>query len=242
VNLAEPPPEGAGLFGTDFDPDNDTLVVIGVPWEPTTSYGKGASLTPERIIAASHQLDFYMPAIDGNYGAKVGMLPPNPDWIERNRRCLALAAQVRAGGPDRAAALREINRASEDLTRELHAQTAFWLDRGKRVAVLGGDHAAPLGHMSACLERCPGASVLHIDAHHDLREAYEGFTHSHASIMFNLLRDVPQVGKLVSVGIRDYCLEERRYAEAHEKVTTFYDRDLAFAASAFYSATALIRP
>jgi agmatinase len=80
------------------------------------------------------------------------------------------------------------------------------LDRGKLVAVLGGDHSVPLGLMQALGERGP-YGILHIDAHSDLRDAYEGFVHSHASIMHNALR-IDAVSRLVQVGIRDYSEEE----------------------------------
>ena len=52
----------------------------------------------------------------------------------------------------------------------------------------GGDHSTPLGHLEALAERYPSFSVLQIDANHDLREAYEGFTYSHASISWNALK------------------------------------------------------
>jgi len=231
----DPPPIDAGLFGTDYDPDQDRVVVIGVPWEPTASYGRGTSQTPARLVTASHQLDFYVPHLGRSFGERVGMLPPNDAWLAANRRCLALAEPIHRAAGELDATLRtdldEVNRASRELEQALYETTRQLHRRGKRTGVLGGDHASPLGHMRACLERAPGASVLHIDAHHDLRIGYEGFTQSHASIMYNLLNAVPDLGALVSVGIRDYCEEERRFAETHPAVTTHYDRDLSRALS-----------
>ena len=61
-----------------------------------------------------------------------------------------------------------------------------------------------------CAEKHPEIGVLHLDAHADLRDAYEGFTWSHASIMFNVLERIPQVKKLVQVGIRDFSRERAR--------------------------------
>ncbi|NBT58359.1 hypothetical protein EBT16_06205, partial [bacterium] len=70
----------------------------------------------------------------------------------------------------------------------------------------------------------PQFGILHFDAHSDTRNAYEGFTWSHASIMFNVLRNVPQVAKLVQVGIRDYCEEESAFCESEKhRVKTFHD-------------------
>ena len=69
--------------------------------------------------------------------------------------------------------------------------------------------------------------VLHFDAHSDTRRAYEGFVHSHASIMFNVLEQIPQVEKLVQVGIRDVCEEEIEYCRKKgSRVRSFSDRDL----------------
>ncbi len=69
--------------------------------------------------------------------------------------------------------------------------------------------------------------ILQIDAHADLRVAYEGFTYSHASIMYNVLGNIPQVKKLVQVGIRDYCDEELDIInESNGRIVTFFDRDI----------------
>ncbi|MBY0309335.1 MAG: arginase family protein, partial [Phycisphaerales bacterium] len=68
---------------------------------------------------------------------------------------------------------------------------------------------------------------LHVDAHWDLRESFEGFRWSHASIMRNVMETLPVVTRLVSVGIRDYCPEERDFAGASNgRVRTYFDADL----------------
>ena len=71
------------------------------------------------------------------------------------------------------------------------------------------------------------SGVLQIDAHFDFRKAYEEFTYSHASIMYNTLEQVPQVTKMVQVGVRDYCDEEYGYMKSQgERVKTFFDQDI----------------
>ncbi len=70
--------------------------------------------------------------------------------------------------------------------------------------------------------------VLHFDAHHDLRAAYEGFTWSHASIMRNALEKIQHIETMVQVGIRDYCEEELDYCTAQvDRVLPYYDRALS---------------
>ena len=92
--------------------------------------------------------------------------------------------------------------------------------------VLGGDHSAPFGLMIALSKMHDSFSVLQIDAHADLREKYEGFDFSHASIMFNALK-ITQIEKLVQVGVRDYCEEENnRINENPGRIKTFTDKHL----------------
>jgi len=243
--LSEPPPADAGLFGLDIDPTEAEIVVVGVPWEPTVSYGRGTSRTPRAIIPASHQLDFFDPFLNRNFAEQVAMAPCEPDWEARNARCIELAKPILAAGgavtPELAARQAEINRDSAELNRALRRTAGTWLDRGKIVGALGGDHASPLGLILACAERSEGLGILHIDAHHDLREAYEGFVYSHASIMYNALREAPNLGRLVSVGIRDFSAEERDLAQKDERVRTFYNRDLKRALFAGESWAALAR-
>lgn len=117
--------------------------------------------------------------------------------------------------------LRRVNEGAERLETEVYAEACRWLDAGKTVGVVGGEHSVPLGLIRAVAERHPGLGILHVDAHADLREAYEGFVRSHASIMFNALREAPSLASLVQVGVRDFCDEEARLAADDPRVTMF---------------------
>jgi len=68
-------------------------------------------------------------------------------------------------------------------------ETEEYIKEGKMVGLVGGDHSTSLGLMKAIDEEYESWGILQIDAHADLRDAYEGFTHSHASIMFNALKE-----------------------------------------------------
>src|SRR5690606_735168 len=104
-------------------------------------------------------------------------------------------------------ALKKINEACDNLNIYVRSTAQHWLKEGKMVALLGGDHSTPLGLMRLLNERYERFGILQIDAHMDLRKAYQGFTWSHASIMYNALK-LPSVSRLVQVGTRDYCDEE----------------------------------
>jgi agmatinase len=83
----------------------------------------------------------------------------------------------------------------------------------------------PFGAIRAAAERHPGLGILHVDAHADLRVAYEGFRWSHASIMDNVLREVPGVARLVQVGIRDFSEDELRAIHRGDgRVVTHFDQ------------------
>lgn len=225
-----PPPRDAGLFGAETSVETAEVVVVGVPWEPTASYGRGTSRTPAAIVPASQQIDIYDPFLGADFDEGVAMAPLREDWVALNERATRAAIPVlRAGGripPALREQLEEVNRASERLNRELRDEVDGLLRRGQRVGLLGGDHSAPLASMLAHLDRHGRLGFLHVDAHFDLRRAYGGFTYSHASIMYNLLHADAPVEALVSVGIRDYSVEEAELAREHPAVTAFYDRDL----------------
>jgi agmatinase len=108
-----------------------------------------------------------------------------------------------------AQALKLVNEESAVMNDWVQQRTGFWMDQEKLVGLVGGDHSTPLGMYRAHAERHESFGILHFDAHLDLRRAYEGFTDSHASIMYNALR-IPRVESIVAVGIRDFCEEEAR--------------------------------
>src|SRR5690606_34960058 len=123
-------------------------------------------------------------------------------------------------------ALRKINEACENLNIYVRSTAQTWMKEGKMVALLGGDHSTPLGLLRLLAERHERFGILQFDAHMDLRKAYQGFTYSHASIMYNALK-LPSVARLVQVGIRDYSdegLEVVRRAKG--RVSVWYDEDI----------------
>jgi agmatinase len=103
-------------------------------------------------------------------------------------------------------------------------RAGHFLDKDKLVSLIGGDHSTPLGLIRELGKRHADFAVLHFDAHADLRDAYEGFKYSHASIMFNVL-EVASMSKLIQVGIRDYCEDEADLVRNSEhRIVSYYDR------------------
>ncbi len=221
------------LYGLPFDYNSAQLIIIPVPWEVTVSYGAGTANAPQRILAASPQLDLF--DFDHPDGWRQGIFMPaiSPELLEKNNYYRSAAAQViialEQGQPLTPALTKivtDINQAGEQVNQWLEAQSLTALQAGKRVAVIGGDHSSPLGYFRALATKYPSFGILHIDAHADLRNAYEGFTYSHASIMFNALQ-IPQITKLVQVGLRDICQDEVDLIKnSPERIVAYYDMAL----------------
>jgi agmatinase len=223
---------GTGIYGLPFAPEDSRVVVVPVPFEATTSYGGGTSKGPAAVLEASRQVDLFDHETGRPYASGIAMIDSPRSVARWNREAKNLArAVIDKGGPvdkkTRAAADR-VNEISEHVNEWVYETTTQLLAAGKMPVVLGGDHAVPFGAIRAYAERYPGMGILHLDAHADLRDAYEGFTWSHASIFNNVMRRIDGIGRLVQVGVRDLGEAERRMIESFEgKIVTFFDADLA---------------
>lgn len=230
-------PSGIGLDngnfgGLPFTADTADIVLLPVPWEVTVSYNPGTAAGPQMILDASRQLDLYDLDHPDGWQQGIWMTPIPTDLQAESDRLRQEATRIiehlEQGGevhaqPDLAETLDRINQACEAMNQTVMAQAQTAIATGQRVGVLGGDHSVPLGNLRAIATRYPEFGILHFDAHADLRQAYEGFQYSHASIMYNALH-IPQLTKLVQVGIRDISQEEvTRIQQSNGRVVTYYD-------------------
>jgi len=231
-------PSGVGssgsLFGLPFDEETAEVIVIPVPWEVTVSYSPGTVDGPEAILNASPQLDLYQDDIKDAWKMGIHMIeiPEHIKSISNNYRILAknyinfLEMNTPEEDSERLAAVPDlINKASVEMNQWVYEQVKHYRGMGKLVALLGGDHSTPLGMLRAVGEEVGDFGILQIDAHADLRVAYENFEYSHASISYNALK-LPQVSKLVQVGIRDYAESEAELAKSDKRIATFYDKEI----------------
>lgn len=221
-----------GLFGLPHGPDEARVVVVPVPFEATTSYGRGTANAPRRVLEASRQVDLNDPQTGEPWRAGIAMLPISEQVEAWNAAACADALPiVEAGGahtPELAARLDRVNAIGAEVNDWVYGQVRALLARGKVPGVLGGDHSVPFGAIRAAAERYPGLGILHVDAHADLREAYEGFTWSHASILYNVHERIPNLGPIVQVGIRDFGVQEAARIERWPDLTAFTDHEIAW--------------
>lgn len=231
--LAHFDPNGVGaaqaqIFGLPFNYDESRVIILPVPWDATASYRAGSAAGPEAIRRASPQLDLYDALAPDAWQEGFYLLQNSAEWSQRNRIVRPAVAEyirlLESGGQPGLAVPERVNGETEALRKWVFERTDETLRAGKIPAVLGGDHSTPLGAMQAALARHPGMGILQLDAHADLREAYEGFVHSHASIMYNALQ--AGIPSLVQVGLRDLCQAEAELIRSEPRIQAFMMHEL----------------
>ncbi|HET6514595.1 MAG TPA: agmatinase [Thermodesulfovibrionales bacterium] len=185
-NFLNLPEEWSGL-------DRSRVVILPVPYEHTTSYGKGTASGPVSVLAASGQVELY----DEELGAEIYRV---------------------TGG---IATLEPMEFQSFDATALglIEEQVHGLIEKGKTVVCIGGEHSISIGAVHAHSRRYANLSVLQLDAHSDLRDEYEGDRYSHACVMarvYDFNKDI------VQVGIRSQCAAEAEFIK-REGIKTFYD-------------------
>ncbi|HQS54135.1 MAG: agmatinase [Bacteroidetes bacterium 24-39-8] len=224
------------IFGLPSNEAESLLVVLPIPWEVTVSYGAGTSRAPEHVFKASIQVDlfnkdvhdgwktgFFMREIDKKLLLKSDYLRKEAelyiDYISKGERVEDNKFMTKS--------LKDINEGGAYMNNWVYEHCKELLEKGKLVALLGGDHSISLGYLKALAEKHGQFGVLQIDAHCDLRKQYESFLYSHASIMYNALQEVPNLVKLVQVGVRDFCDEEwELICNSNGRVATYFDQTI----------------
>jgi len=213
------------------------LVLLPVPWEVTVSFGSGTARAAEQIMKASLQVDLFDPEYPISWKEGIFFREQDKKILLRSdylRKEAELYIDYISKGEVvdenqfMRKTLREVNEGGYFLNNWVYQQTKEMLDSGKLVALVGGDHSTPLGYLKAIGETYGDFAILQIDAHMDLREAYEGFVYSHASIMFNALKEIPQLKKIVQAGIRDFSEGEWEYVKGEERVKIYFEKDIRF--------------
>lgn len=225
-----------GIFGLPFTEEDSKLIILAVPWEVTVSYKAGTARVSERVWHASLQVDLFDADNPGGWKQGIFLRDADKNVMMKSdylRKEAELYINFITEGEDLCdnkfmqKVLRDINEGSEFLNNWVYEQTKDLLDKGKLVGILGGDHSAPFGYYKAIAEKYGEFGILQIDAHCDLRESYEKFTYSHASVMYNALKEIPQLTKLLQAGIRDYSPGEFEFIKnSGGRVVTYFDQNI----------------
>jgi agmatinase len=168
------------------------IVIIPVPYDGTSTWQKGADIGPQAFLDASENMELYD---------------------------IETESEVYKEGIFLADAITE-NSSPEAMVEEVHQITKKYINRNKFVTAFGGEHSISIGTIRAFNERFDNLTVLHIDAHADLRKEYEGSKCNHACAVY----EANQNANLVQVGIRSMDISEKRTMN-RDKV--FFAQDMA---------------
>jgi agmatinase len=171
--------------------DTAKVVLIPVPYDGTSTWGKGADKGPEAFLEASENMELYD---------------------------IETGTEVYQQGVYLADAITE-NSSPEAMVQAVHATTKSYIKKNKFVTLFGGEHSISIGTIRAFNESFENLTVLHIDAHADLRPSYEGTTCNHACAV----HEASQTTNLIQVGIRSMDQIENSFLDPEK---TFFAHDM----------------
>ncbi|MFA4919464.1 MAG: agmatinase [Thermodesulfovibrionales bacterium] len=179
--MSKAPANFCGLSGALTAYSQASAVILPVPFDKSSTWLKGADKGPAAIIEASKYLEFYDIETDSEV-YKEGIFTANP---------------IHAAS-------------SAVLLRKTDATVSRYLKDNKLVVTLGGDHSVSIGVIKSYATHCENLSILHLDAHADSRDSYEGNPYNHACVMTRVREFTKNI---VSVGIRSMDSSERAYVD-----------------------------
>lgn len=216
------------FLGLDKPIEEARIVILPLPWDVTTSYADGTRFGPGHIIEASYQLDLFHPKCEDPWKIPFSTDTIERGWLTQSSKLRPLAKKYIDSLANEAAIdqklLKSLNEECEKFHQEVEKVCSQYISQGKTILAIGGEHSVSIGPLQALMKKEKSFSVLHLDAHADLRKDYEDFTYSHASIMNQVLKHAPKNGfGLTQVGIRDVSREEIQFIREDKRVKTFFD-------------------
>ena len=226
--------ETTKAFGRETTFDSADLILIPVPWEVTSSYGSGTSQGPELIRKASSQLDFFTPSFNDSYNHRIHFETTDLLIESLNKTARGWARTIQKNWEEDKILNKEekdlsekVNQASQSLLNWVYEKSSGVFQRKKVPALVGGEHSVSEGLICAVGEKYKGDyGLLHIDAHADLRESYQSFKYSHASVMYNVLNLKFPPKKLVQLGVRDFSKREFQLIKEDLRIKCFFDEEI----------------
>lgn len=172
--------------------ENSKIAILSCPYEKTVSYGKGTGNGPAAILEASHYVEFFDEETEKEVCFSHGITALKPLDFKKTHGKKALDY--------------------------IYKNVKSLIDSGKFVITLGGEHTISTAPIKAHFDSYNNFSVLHFDAHSDLREEYEGTKYSHACFAKRVAEFTTNI---TQVGIRAQCKEEFEFIKA-SGINTFY--------------------
>lgn len=193
--MITPPKQSPCYMGADSSWNEADWIMLGLPYDGTSSYRPGSRFAPSAIREASWGLEMYSPFLDRDL----------LDIPYRDEGDLELPFG------NREEALIRINQAAEDILK----QDKKWIG-------LGGEHLVTLPVIEAYVKKYSDLVVVHFDAHADLREDYLGEPLSHATVMRHIVNMVSP-SRYIQIGIRSGTRAEFEWMKTHQTLVKNYD-------------------
>ncbi len=214
------------IFGQTASYEDSKIALLGVPWEVTVSHSSGTVHGPQWIQQASSQLDFFDPKFQHN-PSQQGIHFRHLKFPQQNHLRLLASQIIEIKKNQPPINLQTVNKGCYEMVEIVQRHTKKILDDQKIFGLIGGDHSVSEGALLEIGRRYESDfGLLHFDAHADMRKAYQGFKHSHASVMYNVLQQPYTPQTFVQVGVRDLCEEEFQRISDHNHVHCFFDHDI----------------
>ena len=194
IKLKTPEENFLGLGREYSEFENSRIVILPIPFETSTSYGKGTAHAPEEIIKASHQIEFYDIELEREI------------CLEGIATCCDFVIE---------------HKDNKKAAGEIASYIKFFLNHEKVPIILGGEHSITLGSIMAFSEYRNDFTVLHMDAHCDLYQSYQNNPYSHASVMRRVYEIYKNI---VSMGIRSVSEEEVSFIKSNKIHVFFADK------------------
>ncbi len=224
-----------GIFGLDFSYDESELVFIPGTWDACSSFRKGSHGSCDKLKQYSPQCDLFNRDFPDFVDSGIFLMDSSKELRDLNVKASQVASSVikeleRAGSdeslPDFKSNVELVNSYSQTCNNLIYTMAEIGIKDNKLIGLIGGNHSCSYSLINALIDYIESFSILQIDAHMDLRESYQGFKYSHASVMKNCL-EFNDISRLVQVGVRDFCEEEfLLMKQSKGRIKTFFDQDL----------------
>jgi len=188
-----------GLSEEYSSQENSRAVIVPVPYEAASSYGKGTGLGPKAVLEASQKVELFDDEL----------------WVEPYKIGIQTASEL---------IMEPVGSDSEKPFEKLTEIISPLVEFGKFPIIIGGEQSISLGGVRACAERFADLSVLQVNAHCNLHQSFDGNAYSHASVSYHIYKTLPHP-LLTQVGIRNISADEVHWLETDEpRINIFWAR------------------
>ena len=210
-------------------PENAKVVYISVPWSLTSAKGEGSSYAPDAIIEASGNISSFDAFNQVSLEGKVATLDIDYEIQEKSiilgEDVWRIFDYLREGGLLKGdffgRKVHKINDGIQEMRQKVYETAKKWVDAGKIIGVIGGDHSVSYGAVKALAEKNESIGILFLDAQSDMIQDNHDIKYSHRTIARDIINDIPGISRMVQAGIRDITMEEFRMIQSNPKIDLF---------------------